>query len=53
MNANDFTCEGIDYPEFGAMTVQFHPEASAGPRDMRGLFDAFTEMMKGGTDASR
>ena len=53
LNANDFTCEGIDYPEFGAMTVQFHPEATAGPRDMRGLFDAFTEMMKGGTDASR
>ena len=27
VNANDGTCEGIDYPELKAFTVQFHPEA--------------------------
>ena len=48
VNANDFTCEGVDYPQLNAMTVQFHPEACAGPKDMRGLFDVFNEMMKGG-----
>lgn len=48
VNVNDFTCEGVDYPDINAMTVQFHPEACAGPKDMRGLFDVFNEMMKGG-----
>ena len=30
VNANDGTCEGIDYPELKAFTVQFHPEACTG-----------------------
>ena len=46
-NANDRTCEGIDYPEYNAFSVQFHPEACAGPRDTSALFDRFVEMMKG------
>ena len=32
INANDGTCEGIDYPGLSAFTVQFHPEACTGPR---------------------
>ncbi len=47
-NANDGTCEGIDYPEYRAFTVQFHPEACTGPKDTSFLFDRFVELMKGG-----
>jgi len=45
VNANDGTCEGVDYPEYNAFSVQFHPEACAGPRDTSVLFDRFVEMM--------
>lgn len=48
VNANDGTCEGIDYPGLSAFTVQFHPEACTGPKDTGFLFDRFVEMMKGG-----
>ena len=47
-NANDSTCEGIDYPGLRAFTVQFHPEACTGPKDTSFLFDRFVEFMKGG-----
>ena len=46
VNANDRTCEGVDYPDWRAFTVQFHPEACAGPRDTSALFDRFVDMMK-------
>ena len=45
VNANDRTCEGVDYPGWDAFTVQFHPEACAGPRDTSVLFDRFVGMM--------
>lgn len=48
VNANDGTCEGIDYPELKAFTVQFHPEACTGPKDTSFLFDQFVELMKEG-----
>ncbi len=48
VNANDDTCEGIDYPGLRAFTVQFHPEACTGPKDTSFLFDRFVELMKGG-----
>ena len=47
-NANDGTCEGIDYPDLRAFTVQFHPEACTGPKDTSFLFDQFVALMKGG-----
>lgn len=47
-NANDGTCEGIDYPDLKAFTVQFHPEACTGPKDTGFLFDRFVNLMKGG-----
>lgn len=47
VNANDGTCEGIDYPELRAFTVQFHPEACSGPKDTAFLFDRFIAMMEG------
>ena len=48
VNANDGTCEGIDYPSLRAFTVQFHPEACAGPKDTAFLFDRFLHLMEGG-----
>jgi carbamoyl-phosphate synthase small subunit len=47
VNANDGTCEGIDYKGMPVFTVQFHPEAAAGPRDTSFLFGRFTDMMDG------
>ncbi|MCD8358894.1 MAG: carbamoyl phosphate synthase small subunit, partial [Oscillospiraceae bacterium] len=47
VNANDGSCEGMEYPELRCYTVQFHPEACAGPRDTAFLFDRFIAMMEG------
>ena len=47
VNANDGSCEGIDYPALRAFTVQFHPEACSGPEDTEFLFDRFVSMMGG------
>ncbi|MCR5575853.1 MAG: carbamoyl phosphate synthase small subunit [Oscillospiraceae bacterium] len=47
VNANDQSCEGMDYPDMRCFTVQFHPEASAGPHDTGFLFDRFAAMMGG------
>ncbi len=45
-NANDFTCEGVDYISAPAFSVQFHPEACGGPEDTEFLFDRFIELME-------
>lgn len=47
VNANDGTCEGIDYEDMAAFSVQYHPEASAGPLDTGFLFDRFIGLMRG------
>lgn len=52
INANDGSCEGMDYPELKAFTVQFHPEACAGPQDTSFLFDRFISMMGGDLHAA-
>lgn len=44
-NANDGSVEGIRYPAHNAFSVQFHPEACAGPQDTGFLFDRFEEML--------
>jgi carbamoyl-phosphate synthase small subunit len=46
LHLNDGTCEGIRHPETGAFSVQYHPEASAGPHDARYLFDRFVKSMR-------
>ena len=46
VNANDNTCEGVKYRGIPVFTVQFHPEASAGPLDSGFLFDDFIKLMK-------
>jgi len=45
INMNDSTVEGIRYPGISLFTVQFHPEASPGPKDTGYLFDEFLEMI--------
>lgn len=46
LNANDGTCEGIEYHNMPAFSIQFHPEASAGPLDTNYLFDQFIDLME-------
>lgn len=46
-NANDNTNEGVEYDYMPAFSVQFHPEAAAGPLDTSFLFDKFISMMGG------
>ena len=42
----DGTNEGLRYTGKNIFTVQFHPEASPGPRDSGVLFDRFMKMME-------
>jgi carbamoyl-phosphate synthase small subunit len=46
LHLNDGTCEGIRHPEASAFSVQYHPEASAGPHDARYLFKRFTDSIE-------
>jgi carbamoyl-phosphate synthase small subunit len=46
INANDQTIEGLTYLNKNIFTVQFHPEACAGPQDSEFLFDEFIQMME-------
>ena len=41
LNLNDNTIEGIKHRKFPAFSVQYHPEASAGPHDSNYLFGQF------------
>ena len=50
INVNDKTNEGLEYVGKNIFTVQFHPEACAGPKDSDYLFDKFMNMMKKGRD---
>ena len=45
-NANDKSNEGIVHETKPWFTVQFHPEANAGPRDLECLFDVFMDAAK-------
>jgi carbamoyl-phosphate synthase small subunit len=45
INPNDDTLEGMMHKELPIFSVQYHPEASPGPHDARGLFGRFIEMM--------
>lgn len=45
-NANDGSCEGVEYKRPYTFTVQFHPEAAAGPQDTQYLFDRFISNME-------
>jgi carbamoyl-phosphate synthase small subunit len=41
LHLNDGTSEGLEIPELDAFSVQYHPEAAAGPHDALYLFDRF------------
>jgi carbamoyl-phosphate synthase small subunit len=43
---NDGVVEGLELLERGAFSVQYHPEAAAGPHDASYLFDNFTTLMQ-------
>lgn len=46
INLNDNTNEGIRHKRLPLLSVQYHPEASAGPHDSSYLFDEFRKMME-------
>ncbi len=46
INVNDGTVEGVRYKNKKVQTVQFHPEACAGPLDTDYLFNDFINMME-------
>ncbi len=47
INLNDQTVEGLRHPGYNAFSVQYHPEASAGPHDSHYLFREFLQEMQG------
>jgi carbamoyl-phosphate synthase small subunit len=46
INLNDQTCEGMRHKRLPIFSVQYHPEASPGPRDSQALFAEFVKMME-------
>jgi carbamoyl-phosphate synthase small subunit len=45
VHLNDQTSEGLAVPSMNAFSVQYHPEAAAGPHDALYLFERFTQMI--------
>ena len=46
VNLNDECVEGLECIDIPAFSVQYHPEAAAGPHDSSYLFDRLVEMVK-------
>ncbi|MCR6713331.1 MAG: glutamine-hydrolyzing carbamoyl-phosphate synthase small subunit [Demequina sp.] len=46
VNLNDDVVEGLECLDIPAFSVQYHPEAAAGPHDAGYLFDRFDELME-------
>ncbi len=49
---NDDVVEGLRLTSGRAFSVQYHPEAAAGPHDAAYLFDRFTDLIQGGRNAA-
>jgi len=47
----DGTVEGLDFPELGARSVQFHPEASPGTHDAYPLLERWVDGLAAGASA--
>jgi carbamoyl-phosphate synthase small subunit len=45
INLNDRTLEGMRHRRLPVFSVQYHPEASAGPHDSYYLFEEFRRLM--------
>ena len=45
LHLNDGTSEGLEVPDAKAFSVQYHPEAAAGPHDSLYLFNRFVQLM--------
>ncbi|HET9958543.1 MAG TPA: glutamine-hydrolyzing carbamoyl-phosphate synthase small subunit [Polyangiaceae bacterium] len=45
LHLNDGTSEGLEAPDLKAFSVQYHPEAAAGPHDSLYLFERFRNLM--------
>jgi len=45
LHLNDGTSEGLEVPDANAFSVQYHPEAAAGPHDALYLFERFRQNM--------
>lgn len=45
INANDRSVEGVKHSKLPVVGVQWHPEASPGPRDTEFMFDIFLKMI--------
>jgi carbamoyl-phosphate synthase small subunit len=45
INLNDRVVEGLKMNDRPAFSVQYHPEAAAGPHDANYLFDDFADML--------
>ena len=45
INLNDETVEGLQHRDIPVFTIQYHSEASPGPRDSEYLFDRFLSMV--------
>ncbi|GGM41785.1 carbamoyl-phosphate synthase small chain [Micromonospora sonchi] len=50
---NDNVVEGLRARDVPAFTVQYHPEAAAGPHDADYLFDRFAELIEGRNHSER
>jgi carbamoyl-phosphate synthase small subunit len=48
VHLNDGTSEGLSIDSLGAFSVQYHPEAAAGPHDALYMFDRFVHAMRAG-----
>jgi carbamoyl-phosphate synthase small subunit len=46
INLNDQSLEGMRHRRLPVFSVQYHPEASAGPHDAAYLFDEFIRLME-------
>lgn len=46
INVNDQSVEGVKHLQYPAFSVQYHPEASPGPEDAKGLFREFKALVK-------
>jgi carbamoyl-phosphate synthase small subunit len=45
LSLNDNSCEGLSHKQIPAFSLQYHPEASAGPHDSLRYFERFKQMI--------